>query len=143
MQKRQTGLLRVAVRAHDLVKSVVERALSQLREGCKYPWVDLQQLKDVPFIMQIPGQRTRETVDHLCRKSNFTPIVRLETSNIPAAVQLAGKGYGCFFVTETHLRHITQTDPVVCFSVGEPCTTVDFVAAKKNADHPHRTIRKI
>ena len=30
----------------------------RVREGCKYPWMDLQQLKDEPFIMQIPGQRT-------------------------------------------------------------------------------------
>ena len=110
----------------------------RVREGCKYPWMDLQQLKDEPFIMQIPGQRTRETVDQLCRKSNFIPNVKLETSNIPAAVQLAGKGYGCFFVTEAHLRHITQSDPVVCFSVGDPCTTVDFVAAfRKNSYLPY------
>lgn len=88
--------------------------------------------------MQIPGQRTQETVDQLCRKSNFIPNVKLETSNIPAAVQLAGKGYGCFFVTEAHLRHIIQSDPVVCFSVGDPCTTVDFVAAfRKNSYLPY------
>lgn len=109
-----------------------------IREGCKYPWMDLSLLKDEPFIMQILGQRTRDTADYLCRKANFTPIVKLETSNISAAVQLAGKGYGCFFVTETHLRHIIQTDPVVCFSVGQPCTTVDFVAAfRKNSYLPY------
>ena len=109
-----------------------------VRDGCKYPWIDLHVLKDEPFIMQISGQRTRDTVDRLCRKAGFVPNVKLETSNIPAAVQLAGKGYGCFFVTETHLRHITNLDPVVSFSVGDPCTTVDFVAAfRKNCYLPY------
>lgn len=108
------------------------------RAECKYPWMDLRLLKDKPFIMQIAGQRTRESVDQLCRTQGFEPKIKLETSNIPAAVQLAGKGYGCFFVTETHLRHITQSDPVACFSVGDPCTTVDFVAAfRKNSYLPY------
>ncbi len=105
-----------------------------VREGGKFPWIDLNLLKDEPFILQIPGQRTRETVDQLCKSMDFTPRIKLETSNIPAAVQLAGKGYGCFFVTETHLSHITQTEPVACFSIGNPSTTVDFVAAfRKNS----------
>lgn len=109
-----------------------------IREGCKYPWMDLHLLRNEPFIMQIAGQRTRDTVDHLCREQGFVPNSRLETSNIPAAVQLAGRGYGCFFVTETHLRHITQPEPVICFSVGDPCTTVDFVAAfRKNSYLPY------
>lgn len=110
----------------------------EVREDCKYPWIDLGLLRGEPFIMQNPSQRTRRTVDHLCKQLDFTPVIKLETSNIPAAVQLAGKGYGCFFVTETHLRHIVQTDPVVCFSVGKPCTTVDFVAAfRKNSYLPY------
>lgn len=125
-------LLVVMAANHPLARSGIER------EGCGYPWIDLHLLKDEPFIMQIAGQRTRDSVDQLCRELEFTPIIKLETSNIPAAVQLAGKGYGCFFVTETHLRHINQTDPVACFSVGNPCTTVDFVAAfRRNSYLPY------
>lgn len=122
-------LLVVMAADNPLVQKGVNRA------DCKYPWMDLQYLKDEPFIMQIPGQRTRQTADQLCREQDFAPIVKLETSNIPAAVELAGKGYGCFFVTETHLRHIIQTDPVCCFSVGNPTTTVDFVAAFRKGSY--------
>lgn len=108
------------------------------REGCKYPWMDLKLLKDAPFILQIPGQRTRDTTEMLFRKAGFSPNVKLETSNISVGVQLAGKGYGCAFVTETHLHYIAQPDPVACFSVGDPCTTVDFVAAfRRNSYLPH------
>ena len=39
-----------------------------------------------------------------------------------------------FFNLPIKSPDITQTDPVACFSVGEPCTTVDFVAAfRKNS----------
>lgn len=107
-------------------------------DNCKFPWMDLHLLKDEPFIMQVPGQRTRDTVDQLCKKMDFTPVIKLETCNIPAAVQLAAKGYGCFFITETHLSHINQTEPIVCFSVGDPCTMVDFVAGfRKNSYLPY------
>ena len=75
---------------HPLARSGVEI------EGCKYPWMDLKLLEDEPFIMQIPGQRTRETADKICREQGFVPNVVLETSNIPAGLQLAGLGYGCF-----------------------------------------------
>lgn len=109
-----------------------------IRDDCKFSWLDLHLLKDEPFIMQIPGQRTRDTIEQLCKKMDFTPTIRLETSNIPAAVQLAAKGYGCFFVTETHLSHINQTEPIACFSVGNPRTTVDFVAGfRKNSYLPY------
>ena len=55
-------------------------------DNCKFPWMDLHLLKDEPFIMQVPGQRTRDTVDQLCKKMDFTPVIKLETCNIPAAV---------------------------------------------------------
>lgn len=105
------------------------------KEGCKYPWMDLKLLIDEPFIMQIPGQRTRQTVDHLFKEYNFTPKIKLQTSNIPAEVMLAAKGYGCCFVTETHLKHIHSLENIARFSVGNPCTTVDFVAAFRRGSY--------
>ena len=87
------------------------------------------------FILQIPGQRTRQTVDRLLKANNFTPNVCLETSNIHASVELASKGYGACFVTETHLKHVHLDSPVVRFSVGSPCTTVDFAAAYRKGSY--------
>lgn len=59
----------------------------------------------------------------------LSPHIKLQTGNIPAEVMLAAKGYGCCFVTETHLKHIRLEENIARFSVGNPCTTVDFVAA--------------
>lgn len=105
------------------------------RPGCRYPWMDLNRLEHEPFIMQIPGQRTRQTVDALLKRCGFEPRIKLQTSNISAEVELASKGYGACFVTETHLKHLSPDKKLACFSVGEPCTTVDFVAAYRKGSY--------
>ena len=80
--------------------------------------------------------RTQQTVDLLFKSCGITPIVKLQTSNIAAKVQLVAKGYGCGFVTETHLKHIQPPPNIVCFSVGtDTCTTVDFVAAYRRGSY--------
>lgn len=105
------------------------------RLGCRYPWMDLNRLEHEPFIMQIPGQRTRQTVDSLLKHYDFEPNIKLQTSNISAEVELASKGYGACFVTETHLKHLSPGKKLSCFSVGDPCTTVDFVAAFRKGSY--------
>lgn len=105
------------------------------KEGCKYPWLDLHLLADEPFILQPSGQRTRQTVDQLFKICHFHPQVRLQTSNISAAAELASRGYAACFVTETHLKHIPFKQQPLFFSVGDPNTTVDFVAAFRKGSY--------
>lgn len=105
------------------------------KEGCKYPWLDLHLLADEPFILQPSGQRTRQTVDQLFKTCHFHPQVRLQTSNISAAAELASHGYAACFVTETHLKHIPFKKQPLFFSVGDPNTTVDFVAAFRKGSY--------
>ena len=105
------------------------------KEGLHYPWMDLRLLEKEPFIMQIPGQRTRHAVDQLFKEYRIEPNIKLQTSNITAEAALASKGYGCCFVTESHLRHIRPLDNVAFFSVGSPCTVMDFVAAFRRGSY--------
>lgn len=103
-------------------------------EGCKYPHLDLNLLKNTEIIMQRPGQRTRMIVDKMFRENHFEPNIVLETSNIMAAAELASRNYGVAFIAETHLNHMNLRNEIRCFSVGNPKTTVDFVAAyRKNS----------
>ena len=97
--------------------------------GCIYPHIELKSLLDADFILQVPGQRTRQIMDQLFRRAGFKPHIVLETSNIQAEAELAARNYGLTFITETHLRHMTILDQLQLFSVGSPKTTVDFVAA--------------
>lgn len=105
------------------------------KKGCKYPWIDLAQMEDEPLILQLPGQRTRQTVDQLFKEFGFIPNIKIQTGNITAAVELASKGYGACFVTETHLKHIHPDKKIVSFSIGNFCTTVDFVAAFRKGSY--------
>jgi len=111
--------------------------LAQTLKGCKYPHIDLKDLKDQEIIMQIPGQRTRSIVDRLFKQKHLTPNIVLETSNIRAEAELASRNYGVCFITETHLKHMKFDKPLKYFSIGNPCTTIDFVAAyRKNSYLP-------
>ena len=105
------------------------------KEGCKYPWLDLKLLENEPIILQPPDQRTRQTVDQLFKSCHIHPQICLQTGNIPAAAELASRGYGACFVTETHLKHIPFKKKPVLFSVGTPNTTVDFVAAFRKGSY--------
>lgn len=109
-----------------------------IKEGLRYPWMDLNLLENEPFIMQIPDQRTRQVVDNLFKEYHIEPNIKLQTSNITAEAALASKGYGCCFITESHLRHIKPLENVSFFSVGSPCTLMDFVVAfRRNSYIPY------
>ncbi|MBQ9422028.1 MAG: LysR family transcriptional regulator [Pyramidobacter sp.] len=115
-----------------------EHPLSQCgvsRPDCKFPWMDLKLLKNAEFILQTETQRTWQTVGPLVHSLPFEPKVRLRTSNIQAAVELAAAGYGAYFVTESHLRHMRVRERLACFSVGNPSTPVDFVAAFRKGSY--------
>lgn len=125
-------LLLVLSADHPLARSGIRR------EDCGYPWLDLKMLGDTPIILQVPGQRTRQTVDQLLKNERFDPVVKIETSNISAMVKLVSKGYAACFVTESHLHHIQLDKKVVLCSVGSPCTMVDFVVAYRRGSYlPH------
>ncbi len=115
-----------------------------IKKECKYPWIDLSMLRDEKVIMQISGQRTRSIVDKLFESYGFLPNIILETSNTPASVELVSKDYGVCFVTETHLKHMSINTPFKCFSVGNPYTSVDFVASyRKNSYLPKLAMKYI
>jgi DNA-binding transcriptional LysR family regulator len=124
--------------AHPLANAGIKKA------ECTYPWIDLRELKDEAFIMQLSDQRTRRITDLLFRGMNFEPLALLETRNILASVELAAGGYGVTFVSETHLRHIALKEKPACFSVGSPNMMTSFVAAyRKGIYLPNYTQRYI
>ncbi len=114
------------------------------REGCKYPWISLDLMKDEPFILYTQAQRTRQIADKLFKQYHIVPNIYLQTRNIEASLKLASQGYGACFCSETHLRHVFFEKSPLCFSIGEdstsgkPGVTVDFVAAfRKNSYLPY------
>jgi DNA-binding transcriptional LysR family regulator len=124
--------------SHPLAGAGVDKA------GCKYPWLDMEKLKDEPFIIQRLDQRTRHISDQIFREANIKPRIALEIRNILASVELAAGGCGITFVSETHLRHISLKEKPACFSVGSPKTMTHFVAAYHRGVYlPHYAQRYI
>lgn len=103
--------------------------------GCKYPWIDLSLFKNEKFILYLPDQRTRQIEDSLFQEYGFEPKIMLVTRNIQASCLLASAGRGICFVSESHLKHIHFEKKPIVFSVGNPCTTVDFVAAYRKGSY--------
>lgn len=98
-------------------------------EGLQYPWIDIKLCKDEPFIIQFPNQHTGEVERHIFKLAGINPKIALETKNIEASVRLASLGYGLTFVSESHIKHITLPQGTLFFSVGNPTTTMEVVAA--------------
>ena len=125
-------LVLIMSRRNDLVR------FGESRPDCKYPHMDISRLEDAPIIMQQENQMTRHATERVFRKAHFEPNIIVTTGNIPAAAQLAAKNYGLYFITETHLKHMDLEDEIACFSIGEPYTTIDFVAAyRRNSYLPY------
>lgn len=62
--------------------------------------VNLNNLKDVDFILTKKNHRIRKLTEHLFDLYNFTPKILLETSNTATAFRLATSGIGICFVSE-------------------------------------------
>ena len=120
--------------SHEEVVLVMSRdnaftSFGKRKKGCKYPHMDLKVLKDQGFIVQATSQRTRQVVDRLFRQQHMEPNIILETENIQAEAELAARDYGMTFITETHVKYVPDRSQLALFSVGDPNTTVTFVAA--------------
>lgn len=98
-------------------------------------WFDVSLLKNQTIILQNPQQSVRQMSDILLAENNITPVEPLVTSNIFASINLAAKNYGVAFAYETHVKHLALESEVICFSVGNPNTVAEFVAAyRKGSD---------
>lgn len=99
--------------------------------GSPYPWLDLSQLQDEPFILSIPGQRLRQIADYLFLTYRIKPNIFMETSSIFTASTFTSTGIGASFLMDTYISayHLSNTN-VAFFSVGETSsTTVPYVIA--------------
>ena len=98
---------------------------------CKYPWMPLSAIADQLCILTSRRQRTRQIIESMLADSGIHLQHRMEISNILAGIQLAARGYGITFTSECHLRHISLPEDTRFFSIGNPNTSFDFVAASR------------
>lgn len=102
-----------------------------IKEGNKYPWIDIKQFKNDHFILHYPEQRTEQIATQIFNENKIVPHVILRTHSTEGAVRLAASGFGVCFVSENHMKHISlETNPVL-FSVGNLRTEVELLAVSR------------
>jgi DNA-binding transcriptional LysR family regulator len=105
---------------------------ASVKDGCKYPWMDINILKDESFILPWPTQRTRQMADKIFRDAGIKPNVLLTVRNTDVMIELAAKGFGIAFVGEAALRHVPKQEKLCCFSVGSPNTEFSLAVALRS-----------
>ncbi|MEM5768199.1 MAG: LysR family transcriptional regulator [Bacillota bacterium] len=94
-----------------------------------YPRIDLQELKDEPFILQNSNQQTRQISDRLFKKYGIDPKIYLEIRSIEASLRMAAQGCGVCFASETHVRTIPLLKKPALFCVDTSGATMYLVLA--------------
>lgn len=100
----------------------------------RYPRLNPALLKNELIIQLLPEQRTRQITDVYFKEHNLKFDKVMYTSSLPAIMELVSIGYGVSFIFETHLLHHHFSQPIDCYSFGNPKMLSDFVvASRKNS----------
>ena len=93
---------------------LLSKAHGKNKDG--YPYLDIKELKDEPFIMESKGQRIRQIADNILEKANIlTPNILLETTSISTVIQCISAGIGVALLPKQYLSLMRPVvKPIVC-----------------------------
>lgn len=113
------------------------------RPNTRFPWLDIARLAGEEFLLPTPDQRTRATIEGLLRSRSIHPKALLELASVPAAANLAARGYGVYVINSAYLRPgvISPHLKTVCFSIGNPSLTTDFMVASRKGVYQPQHVR--
>jgi DNA-binding transcriptional LysR family regulator len=89
-------------------------------ESASQNWINLHDLRNEPFILQVPGCTLRSVADSLFRKYEINPYIIHEVQNAETAESLAAAGMGISFVIDENCRFYNSRPHPQYFSVGVP-----------------------
>ena len=93
--------------------------MAVVREGRRWPWIDLSLFAREPFLMHFPEQNTGWTALELFRQYRIDPPVVLRARNGANILLLCQKGLGVCFSPESYVRAMELAPPLTCCSIGE------------------------
>lgn len=76
---------------------------------------DLQEIKDLPFIMVANRQKLRLVVDDILRHAGITPHIRCTTRSMETAKRLVAAGMGVTFLPYSYLTLYSGSEGLECF----------------------------
>ena len=113
-------------------------------EGSSYPWIDISELMEYPFILNEKGQRLRQISDYLFLSKNLTPTVYMETRSIYNIATAIRRQIGVSFLLESYISayYLGEADAHFC-SVGlSTATKLQFVIAYPTDGYLSASARK-
>ena len=117
--------------SHPLAKSGTNRP------DCKYPWIDIRKFKNDEFILQPPTAISGKIAAAVFKNAGISPKIALCTGSLHGTLEAVSKGYCCAFIPELFMKSTLMSPSPVYFSLGDPCSHMELVAAyNKNTYRP-------
>lgn len=126
-------------------REVSDKIRSEKKEGFRYPWIDIRQLSDMPFVVLKNGHRLRQIAENSFLPMEKTPRILFETRSVQTAVSMVKSGLGVCFIYDTYCR-INSVSNVELFCFGEnplPHQLVIARAPKSILSRPAEAISKL
>lgn len=112
-------------------KQLAETCTIEKRDGYLYPWIDIRELADKPFIRNFPEQNTERIIQQVFQDYAMTPQVAMRVRNQVTSISLAAYGYGVYVAPNFFVYNLAQPMLPAMFSFGETPGQygIEFVAA--------------
>lgn len=109
-----------------------------------YPEIELQKLKDKPFIMLTQNQLIGKIGRNLCTQNGFNPNILLECHNIETVYSMIEKGMGAAFIPELFAKSVETNNKMKCYSIKNSFPERDLaIIYRKNKYLAKATLRFI
>ena len=101
-------------------------------DSLQFPWIDINLLSGVPFVLQDESCRFRSFIDTLFKHENFIPSVEMTTQSTVDALRFTELGVGPSLISDGYIYYISHRERVDLFCVGAPPATTNFGVIAKN-----------
>jgi len=111
--------------------------------GYQYPWVNLAELKDLPFIRNYDDQNTEKITTRIFKDFKMHPPVAAKIRNQLTAINMAAHGCGLYIAPEYFLYNLSLSRQPTILSFGQTPNEYDieFVAAVAKGAYCSNIIR--
>lgn len=90
------------------------------RQECSYPWIDVRQLHNQPYIALHSEQSIAIRTNEVFHEYHVTPATVLTVKSVESVFRLAEVGLGCAVIPESLIKIPSVPQPPLFFSFGSP-----------------------